>query len=334
MSEARQEQPPAPSGTDDVAAPATEDIVLRVSDLAKTFRLGFFRKRVDAVRGVSFRVRRGEIFGVLGPNGAGKTTTLKVLVGLIFPTSGSAEIFGAPAPSPQAARRMGFLPESPYFYEYLKPTEFLDFYARLFGMPRDVRRKRARELLERVGLAHALDRPLRKYSKGMLQRVGLAQALINDPELLILDEPMTGLDPIGRKEVRDLIVEENRRGKTIVFSSHILSDVEMLCHRVAIIHRGKVVDEGPLTRLLRPEIRRVEIDLAGLPAGTVESLREGAVEVVVREQGVVTVVVEGEALVGPLLGKALAAGGQVLAVTRRRETLEDLFVRRALEGVS
>ncbi|MBI2894593.1 MAG: ABC transporter ATP-binding protein [Deltaproteobacteria bacterium] len=322
----------APSATPKPRPGGADDLVMKVFDLAKTFRLGFFRKRIDAVRGVSFHVRRGEIFGVLGPNGAGKTTTLKVVVGLIFPTSGSAEVFGMPAPSARAARRIGFLPESPYFYEYLKPTEFLDFYARLFGMPRDQRRKRARDLLGRVGLAHALDRPLRKFSKGMLQRVGLAQALINDPELLILDEPMTGLDPIGRKEVRDLILEENRRGKTIVFSSHILSDVEMLCHRVAIIHKGKVVDEGPLTRLLRPEIRRVEVDLCEVTSETVESLRQGAVDVIARDQGMVTVVVEGESLVGPLLTKALAAGAQVVAVTPRRETLEDLFVRRALEG--
>ena len=315
-----------------MTAAGTGEVVLEVQGLEKTFVLGFFRKKIPALRGVTFAARRGEIYGVLGPNGAGKTTTLKVLVGLIFPNKGQARVFGAPAPSPVAARRIGYLPESPYFYEYLRPVEFLDFYARLFGMPARERRRRAEELLTRVGLAQALDRPLRKFSKGMLQRVGLAQALINDPELLILDEPMTGLDPIGRKEVRDLILEENRRGKTIVFSSHILSDVELLCHRVAILHRGQVVDEGPLSTLLRPEVRRIEIELRGLPEAGIEALRRDAAEVVVRDDGLAVVTVVGEANTGPILQAALAAGAQVVALTPHRETLEDLFVRRAMQG--
>ena len=311
-----------------MSAPA----VLEVEGLEKTFVLGFFRKKVQALRGVTFQARQGEIYGVLGPNGAGKTTTLKVLVGLIFPDRGQARVFGERAPSPHAARRIGYLPESPYFYEYLRPLEFLDFYGRLFGIPAAERHRRAKALLERVGLSHAMDRPLRKFSKGMLQRVGLAQALINDPELLILDEPMTGLDPIGRKEVRDLILEEHRRGKTIVFSSHILADVELLCHRVAIIQNGKVVDEGPLSTLLRPEVRRVEIELGNMPDAAIEELRRGTAEVVVRSNGVVVVSVIGEALTGPILTTALGAGAQVLSLTAHRETLEDLFVRRALEG--
>jgi ABC-2 type transport system ATP-binding protein len=307
-------------------------VVLEVEGLEKTFVLGFFRKKVHALRGVTFQARQGEIFGVLGPNGAGKTTTLKVLVGLIFADRGMARVFGEPAPSPRAARRIGYLPESPYFYEYLRPLEFLDFYGRLFGIPAAERRKRARALLERVGLTHAMDRPLRKFSKGMLQRVGLAQALINDPELLILDEPMTGLDPIGRKEVRDLILDEHRRGKTIVFSSHILADVELLCHRVAIIQQGKVVDEGPLSTLLRPEVRRTEIELRNMPEATLEVLRQSGAEVTIRSNGVVVVTVIGEAQTGPILTTALGAGAQVLALTAHRETLEDLFVRRTREG--
>ena len=308
------------------------EVVLEVEGLEKTFVLGLMRKKVAALRGVTFQARRGEIFGVLGPNGAGKTTTLKVLVGLIFPNKGRARVFGEPAPSQVAARRIGYLPESPYFYEYLRPIEFLDFYARLFGIPAAERRRRARELLERVGLGHALDRPLRKFSKGMLQRVGVAQALINDPELLILDEPMTGLDPIGRKDVRDLILDENRRGKTIVFSSHILSDVEMLCHRVAILHRGQVVDEGSLSTLLRPEVRRVEIELRDVPGEVLESLRKDGADVVVRPDGIVNVTVIGETFVAPILQAALGSGAQVVSLTPHRETLEDLFVRRAMQG--
>jgi len=310
----------------------SEPVVLEVEGLEKTFVLGFFRKKIRALRGVTFQARQGEIYGVLGPNGAGKTTTLKVLVGLIFADRGKARVFGEAAPSPVAARRIGYMPESPYFYEYLRPLEFLDFYGRLFGIPGAERRRRASALLERVGLSGAADRPLRKFSKGMLQRIGLAQALINDPELLILDEPMTGLDPIGRKEVRDLIVDEHRRGKTIVFSSHILSDVELLCHRVAIIQKGKVVDEGPLSSLLRPEVRRVEIELRGVPEPTLETWRQGGAAVSIRSNGIVVVTVTGESQTPPILTSALAAGAQVLSLTPERETLEDLFVRRTREG--
>jgi ABC-2 type transport system ATP-binding protein len=209
-----------------------------VKDAEIRYILGLLRKRVEAVKGISFDVRRGEVFGFLGPNGAGKTTTLKMLMGLVFPTAGRAEIFGLPVPSLAAKRRLGYLPESPYFYDYLTPEEFLDLAGALCYVPRAERRTRAARLMERVGLGHARGRPLRRFSKGMLQRVGIAQALMGDPELVVLDEPMTGLDPLGRKEIRDLILELRREGRTVFYSTHILSDVELTCDRVAMIFSG------------------------------------------------------------------------------------------------
>ena len=224
--------------------------VLEIDDLFKTFRVGFFRRRVEAVQGVSFQVREGEIFGLLGPNGAGKTTTLKVMMGLIAPTKGAIRIFGRACSEPSARRDVGFLPENPYFHEYLTPRELLEFYGTLSGLEAKKLQRRRNELIEQVGLAEAANRPLKKFSKGMLQRIGLAQALIGEPRLLVLDEPMSGLDPVGRKFVADLIGELNGRGTTVLFSSHILSDVERLCHRVVILNRGVVAAEGRLADLV------------------------------------------------------------------------------------
>src|SRR5260370_23642866 len=197
----------------------TEETVVEVQHLQKTFAFGFFRKKVRAVEDVTFSVARNEVFGFLGTNGAGKTTTLKMMMGLIFPSAGHAQIFGKRISDRAVKQRLGFLPENPYFYDYLSGPELLDLMGRLFGMPSAERKKRAHHLLERVGLARAgaMSMPLRKYSKGMLQRLGFAQALVNDPELVVLDEPMSGLDPIGRKEIRDLILELKREGKTVLF---------------------------------------------------------------------------------------------------------------------
>jgi ABC-2 type transport system ATP-binding protein len=305
------------------------DVVLKVSDLGKTFRTPFTGKRVVAVRGVSFEVRRGEIFGFLGPNGAGKTTTIKMLMGLVTPTAGTMEILGVPAPSPDVMARVGFLPENPYVFPYLSPREFVTLCGRLSGLRGSALDDRVESVLGRVGLAVAIDRAVAKLSKGMLQRVGLAGALVHDPELLVLDEPMSGLDPVGRKEVRDLIVEEKHRGRTVFFSSHILSDVELLCDRVSILRRGEVVVAGELHELLSADGRRSEITIGGASAELRESL--GPLAAHSRTVGDRLVVeVEGDAALRSVVERALQSGARLESVTPKRETLEDLFVRRAL----
>jgi ABC-2 type transport system ATP-binding protein len=306
------------------------EALIRVEALHKEFRLGLLRKRVTAVRGVSFAVERGDIFGFLGPNGAGKTTTIKMLTGLIAPTGGSATIFGEAVPSPHAMRRVGFLPENPYIYPYLTPTEFVELCARLSGLSSRAARDRSRTVLDQVGILYAADRPVGRLSKGMLQRTGLAAALVADPELLILDEPMSGLDPVGRKEVRDLIVEERRRGRTIFFSTHILNDVETLCDRVTILRRGQVVVSGRLGELLNREVRRTDIVLLGASEELESRLAAGG-RAVRRDGERLVVEAEGQASVKEVLEAALAAGASVLEAAPRHETLEDLFVREAIK---
>jgi ABC-2 type transport system ATP-binding protein len=302
------------------------DIVLRAEGLAKTFYLGFLRKRVEAVREATFDVRRGEIFGYLGPNGSGKTTTLKMLMGLVFPTRGRAEVLGRPVPNREAKRKLGYLPESPYFYEYLAPEEFLDLVGALFDVPRRVRRERAAKLITRVGLDNARGRPLRKFSKGMLQRVGIAQALMGDPELVVLDEPMTGLDPLGRKEIRDLMLELKHEGRTVVYSTHILPDVEMTCDRVAMIFAGRIRSVGPLAELLTARLLSTEVCLRH-GVGHIPELPEGG-KVRQTPDGMLVDLPEG-ADVDAFLKAALGSGSNILSVTPRRESLEDLFVRQA-----
>ena len=305
------------------------DALIRVENLHKEFRLGLWRRRVLAVKGVSFEVERGSIFGFLGPNGAGKTTTIKMLTGLIAPTGGRASVFGEPIPSPRAMAKVGFLPENPYVYPYLTPTEFVELCGRLSGLSGKNARDRTKRVLDQVGILYAADRPVRRLSKGMLQRTGLAAALVADPELLILDEPMSGLDPVGRKEVRDLIVEERSRGRTIFFSTHILNDVETLCDKVTILRQGEVVVSGPLERLLNRDAQRTEIVLQGALEGLEEKFRNaGARSERAGERLVVHA--EGAAAVRDVLEAALAARADVVEVTSRHETLEDLFVREAI----
>jgi ABC-2 type transport system ATP-binding protein len=304
------------------------EVVLRADDLAKTFRLGFFRKRIEAVRQASFEVRRGEIFGYLGPNGSGKTTTLKMLMGLVFPSRGRAEVLGRPVPDRQAKRRLGYLPESPYFYDYLTPEEFLDLVGALFDVKQAERRARADRLIERVGLSSARGRPLRKFSKGMLQRIGIAQALMGEPELVVLDEPMTGLDPIGRKEIRDLMLDLKREGRTVLYSTHILPDVEMTCDRVAMIFAGRIRSVGPLSELLTARLLSTEVALRPGAAGLPE-LPAGARKSE-NPDGLV-IDLPADADVDAFLRAVLAAGARVHSLTPRRESLEDLFVRQAAD---
>lgn len=305
------------------------DVVLRAEGLAKTFRIGFLRRKVEAVREVTFDVKRGEVFGFLGPNGAGKTTSMKMLMGLVFPDKGRAEVLGHPVPNTTAKRRLGYLPESPYFYEYLTPEEFLDLVGALSDVPRAERRLRADRLIERVGLDHARGRPLRKFSKGMLQRVGIAQALMGEPELIVLDEPMTGLDPVGRKEIRDLILELKREGRTVFFSTHILPDVEMTCDRVAMVFAGRTTAVGPLGQLL--SARLVSTDVVLVPGeGGPPSLPEGARTHATAEG--LTIDLPESADVDSFLAAALASGARIVSVSPRRESLEDLFIREAKAG--
>ena len=300
-----------------------------VSDkLAKTFRKPFSRRKVEAVREVSFEVMAGETFGFLGPNGAGKTTTIKMLAGLIAPTSGSATIFGEKVPSPRAMRKVGFLPENPYVYPYLTPREFVSMCGRLSGVSGKTLFSRVEAVLKKVGMAHAIDRPVRALSKGMLQRVGLASALVHEPELLILDEPMSGLDPVGRKEVRDLMVEERRAGRTVFFSTHILNDVEMICDRVCILREGKVVVAGKMSDLLGDSdtreitLEKVSDELKKMFDESGDKSREIASALVIEAVG--------EQAVRRVLERALASGASVTGIALKRETLEEIFVRRAL----
>jgi len=320
--------------------------VLDIHDLAKTFDLGFLgslpligrslsrlqlkgiAQRIEAVRGVTFSVERGEIFGFLGPNGAGKTTTIKMLMGLIRPSRGTATLLGRPIGDLEARARLGFLPEHPYFYDYLKPVEFLEFYGRLFRLTARERRQRAEALIDRVGLRHAVNRPLRKFSKGMVQRIGIAQALIGDPELVVMDEPMSGLDPMGRKDVRDLIFELKEQGRTVFFSSHILQDVEALCDRVAIMARGQVRSQGPLHALLGDRAERIDVTLAALtaPAEAALTAQAGAPRAL-PDRWIFSL--PGESDVGPFVRAALDAQAQLISVVPHRRSLETLFVEAA-----
>jgi ABC-2 type transport system ATP-binding protein len=308
---------------------AKTEIVLSVEKLAKTFVKPFTGKKVEAVRGVSFEVRRGDIFGFLGPNGAGKTTTIKMLTGLIFPTSGQASILGERVPSPEAMGKVGFLPENPYVYPYLSPREFVSLCGRLNGLGGKHLTSEVERVIDRVGISYAMDRRVGALSKGMLQRTGLAAALVHSPELLILDEPMSGLDPVGRKEVRDLIVEESRAGRTVFFSSHILSDVELLCDHVCILRKGEVVAGGAMKDLLGSGARRSEITLVDVPDDKVADLAKLA-ESSQRLGKSLVLDVQGDEAVRRLLERAIADGMRIESLTPKRETLEDIFVRKAL----
>lgn len=305
---------------------AGDTTILSVSGLTKAYRQGLLGKRGrPALRDLSFQVVRGEIFGYLGPNGSGKTTTIKILMGLVFPDAGEASVFGRPLSDRSWRQRVGYLPEQPYFYDYLTAAEYLDYVGRIFDLPAKPRRERARHLLERVGLGAASDIPLRRHSKGMAQRMGIAQALMNDPELLFLDEPMSGLDPIGRRMVRELILELKRQGKTIFFSTHILSDAETLCDRVALLRGGSLVKVGRLDEILTPDVSHVEVLVSGGRAGELEAIRDGVQARQALGERSRLEVAEGSML--GVLQAVAAAGGRILSVQPVRQSLEDYFVQ-------
>jgi ABC-2 type transport system ATP-binding protein len=294
---------------------------IETQDLAKTYRSGFFMRPVVGLKSMSIQVEKGQIFGFIGPNGAGKTTTIKILMGLQSATRGSAKLFGRPHTDPESRRQIGFLPERPYFYEHLTAREMLRFFAQLFDVPRNVSEKRMEELLERVDLRRWGDVPLRKYSKGMLQRVGLCQALIHDPELLVLDEPMSGLDPVGRALVCDLILEEKGRGRTVFFSSHILPDVQALSDRIAIVIKGELQGIGRIDELIRRQSKFSDIVFSGLDP--VPPLPHGGI---VREEAQGKVARVDPEHVKDVVLFLYQAGATIVQIAPERVTLEDVFL--------
>ena len=296
--------------------------VLKIENLHKSFKLGFLLKKKEILRGISLSVEQGEVFGYLGPNGAGKTTTIKCILGLIFPEKGNIEIFGHPYLSPKAKEKTGFLPENPYFYDHLTASEFLDYYSQLFLMKKEAKEEKIKSLLRLVDLENSADLQLRKFSRGMLQRIGMAQALLNDPSLVFLDEPLGGLDPLGRKEIRDIITRLKDEGKTVFLSSHILQDIEMICTRVAIIVNGEIINQGALHDLISEKILFTEVILSGVNEKELKELGE-----CLSGHGDRTLLkVFKEENVEKVLQLAQSSKGKVHSLIPRTETLEDLFV--------
>jgi ABC-2 type transport system ATP-binding protein len=302
---------------------------LATYDLTKDYAVGFWRPRpYRALDHLTLEVEPGEVFGFLGPNGAGKTTTLKLLMQLVYPTSGRAELLGKPIGDPTAKRKIGYLPENPYFYDHLTAEELLRYFAGLFGYSSADCRARASRLLDEVGIGAERRLQLRKFSKGMLQRVGIAQALINDPELVIFDEPMSGLDPLGRRDVRALILSLRDRGCTVFFSSHVLSDAEALCSRVAILAKGRLVTAGRLNEMLAFRVRGWELVASGITPRVLGSISPRATRVTKIGEDRFSFELPLGQPVERILSELTAAGGLLVSLNPIRETLEDFFVQQ------
>jgi ABC-2 type transport system ATP-binding protein len=294
---------------------------IQTENLTKDYPFGFLNlKTKRSLEALTMQVETGEVFGFLGPNGAGKSTTIKLLVGLIFPTSGNAHILGKPISDVEMHRDIGYLPEQPYFYDYLTAAELLDYFARFHDLTAAVRKERVQGMLKKVGLETAGKIQLRKYSKGMLQRVGLAQAILHDPKLVILDEPMSGLDPVGRREVRDIILELKRDGKTVMFSTHILSDAEMLCDRVGVIVGGKLRGVGAPGQIVDMKTQGMEIVFKAAAASNAGLLAKAA------KTGDSYRLVVGEAELYAAIEQLRGAGAQIISVTQVKATLEEFFM--------
>lgn len=300
-------------------AESTSPRAIEAAGLRKVYRSGFWMRPHVGLDHLDLQVERGEIFGFIGPNGAGKTTTIKILMGLHRATAGVATLFGVDHRQPESRARVGFLPERPYFYQHLTARELLRFYGQLMELSSDVIRSRGEQLLERVDLVRFADVPLKSYSKGMLQRVGLCQTLLHEPELIVLDEPMSGLDPLGRALVRDLILEERERGCTVFFSSHILHDVETLSDRVALLVRGQMRGVGTLDELLGGRTQYVEVRLSSVPEAVAKM-----VDVPVSDAATVLRIAPDRA--DAVLARAVELGVQIQAVTPVRQTLETLLL--------
>ncbi|HEX8749706.1 MAG TPA: ABC transporter ATP-binding protein [Nitrospira sp.] len=294
--------------------------------LTKSFRSNWPGKApATVVRDLNLTVHREEVFGFLGPNGSGKTTTMKMILGLTQPTKGRVQLLGRPASEVNVRQQIGFLPEAPYFYTYLTAEEVLLFYGRLAGLSGPALNRRVEEMLEMVGLVEARRRQLGKFSKGMLQRVGLAQALIHDPTLVILDEPMSGLDPIGRKDVRDLIMRLRKQGKTVFFSTHIIPDVETLCDRVGIIAGGRLLACGRVDELVEGQTKTVEVVCDGLPENNLLPLNALASSIVQQNRQYLITLSQPERL-EELLAAIKVRGGKLVSVTPHKGSLEELFM--------
>ena len=305
--------------------------IVRTERLTKDYTTGFWRKRPQrALDSLSIEILAGDVFGLLGPNGAGKSTTLKLINNLIWPTSGRAEVLGRPPGDVDARQKLGFLPENPTFYDHLTAEELLTYFAGLFGYTGSDRKQRASRALDRVGIGAERGRALRTYSKGMVQRVGLAQAIVNDAQLLILDEPMSGLDPLGRRDVRELILSLRDEGCTVLFSSHILSDAELLCNRAAILARGQLKAVGTIAELTTTtEVARAgwEIVMSGMSAEMAAKLRARVQKIARIAEDRYRIELAGNARPEPLIAELAAAGATLISVAPVRTTLEDVFVK-------
>jgi ABC-2 type transport system ATP-binding protein len=304
-------------------------LAIRTDHLTKDFAVGFWRKRpYRALDDVSLDVNIGEVFGFLGPNGAGKTTTLKLLMQLIFPTAGRAEILARPVGDLAMKRHIGYLPESPYFYDYLTAEELLRYFAGLFGYRGSERDARVARLLDEVGIGKERRLQLRRFSKGMLQRVGIAQALINDPEVVFLDEPLSGLDPLGRRDVRNLILRLRDQGTTVFFSSHVLSDAETLCSRVAILAAGRLVACGRITDIHAFQVHGWELVVSSLSPALLESLKQRLGRMTPISDGRYALELPLETAPERLLDELIRNGAKLVSLTPIRQTLEDFFIER------
>lgn len=296
-----------------------------MSGLSKSFPSGWLGlQRRTVLRDLDLVVHKNETFGYLGPNGSGKTTTLKIFMGLLFPDRGSVTILGSPLGSASWRYRCGFLPEHPYFYDYLTAREYLDYVGRLFSLPAKLRAERCRELLQRVGLAQAAGTPLRRFSKGMIQRLGIAQALVNDPEIVFLDEPMSGLDPIGRHLARTIILDLKRLGKTVFFSTHILSDAETLCDRVALLRAGELLKVGRIDEILGLEVSHLEVVVSGVDGAALAALPRVKQSHSIGERWRLEVE---EPALGSVVRAVEGSGGRILSVYPVRQSLEEYFFK-------
>ncbi len=304
--------------------------ILNISNLIKDYKTGFTGRKTRVLKGVTFDVLKGEVFGFVGPNGAGKTTTFKSILGFVSPTEGKIELLGKEHTNSGAKSRIGYLPENPYFYDYLTGEELLRYMGELHGLGRKVLNERTDELLRKVRMEHARKLQMRKYSKGMLQRIGVAQALVNDPEFLILDEPMSGLDPIGRREIKDLIVEEKRKGKTILLSSHMLSDVEALCDRVGIIMGGAVIKIGKIGDLLKEIHTDYEMHIEGPGEDVKQCVKDLRVEMDQRA-GYIVLKFD-EDMKRKVIEAVTGTQAEIVSIHPLRKSLEGLFVEEAKRG--